>query len=199
MNSDSLTESDRRKNDNHLREYFVHHPFDVKSPIECRFVRLTQTGKNHSNSDSLEFCFPEIFGSLRRRAVHLPLKESTSKLGVITYLTPKHGGNTQDEGTVTITSKSVYNDDPGSALRNIADLSSGSGLTSSDQPGERAFWDFHRTHFRPTNSTIKAQYLKSLVVEGSRDGENWTKIDQRTDNNDLMAYTYTAAFAVSAG
>jgi hypothetical protein len=35
------------------------------------------------------------------------------------------------------------------------------------------------------------------LVESSQDGENWTKIDGRSDTNDLDEEPWTASFAVS--
>jgi hypothetical protein len=48
----------------------------------------------------------------------------------------------------------------------------------------------------PTHYTISALYLKSWVIEGSPDGENWTEIDRQTDNEDFSAPA-RASFAVS--
>jgi hypothetical protein len=47
--------------------------------------------------------------------VEFPPKEARSLEGIISYLTRKHGGNVHDKGIVTLTSKSVNNDNPKSA------------------------------------------------------------------------------------
>jgi hypothetical protein len=52
------------------------------------------------------------------------MKAPKSKEGIISYLTTKHGGNVNEKGIVTITSKSVYSDNPMHALKNVADLTS---------------------------------------------------------------------------
>jgi hypothetical protein len=49
---------------------------------------------------------------------------------------------------------------------------------------------------RPTHYTIGSLRLKSWVVEGSLDGEAWTEIDQKTNNEDFRDWA-TASFAVS--
>jgi hypothetical protein len=206
MNGESWTELDRRKNDSHLKEDFAVHSFEVKSPLECRFVRLTQTGKNHNDSHYLAFCSLEIFGSLRPRslkAVEFPLKEAKPFDGIISYLTRKHGGNVHEKGIVTITSKSDMYDDPQYAMHGdvrtyfkVADLTSDSYFISKDAPGQWICWDFHELRVRPTHYTIKSMFLKSWVVESSLDGDAWTTIDRKTDNDDFKSLG-TASFDVS--
>jgi hypothetical protein len=46
----------------------------------------------------------------RLREVDSPLQDAKSVEGIISYLTRKHGGNVHDKGIVTITSKSVHDD-----------------------------------------------------------------------------------------
>jgi hypothetical protein len=62
--------------------------------------------------------------------------------GIISYLTKKHGGNVQEKGIVTITSKSGLNDDQiGYRLKKVADLSSDSYSHSKNQPARWVSWD----------------------------------------------------------
>jgi hypothetical protein len=129
--------------------------------------------------------------------VEIPMKEAKSLDGIISYLTKKHGGNVQEKGIVTITSKSVY-DDPKCALKNVADLTSDSYFCSTNEPGQWVCWDFREMRVRPTHYTIRTDCLKSWVVEGSLDGSSWTEIDRQTDNYDFNhSYIQTASFAVS--
>jgi hypothetical protein len=39
-------------------------------------------------------------------------------------------------------------------------------------------WDFREMRICPTHYAIRADYLKSWVVEGSLDGSSWTEIDR---------------------
>jgi hypothetical protein len=197
MKGEIWTELDRRKNDSHLKEDFAIHSYEVKSPLECRFVRLTETGKNHSDNRCLAFSSLEIFGSLRpTRSVCFPLDEAKSRDGIISYLTLKHGGNVHDKGIATISSKSV-DDNPKYAVRNVADFTSRSYFHSKDEPGQWVCWDFHEMRVRPTHYTIKSFWLKSWVVESSLDFMNWTEIDRKTDNEDYETGWKTASYAVS--
>jgi hypothetical protein len=114
--------------------------------------------------------------------------------GIISYLTKKHGGNVQEKGIVTITSKSV-SDDPYYALKNLADLTSDLPLFSKDEPGQWVCWDFREMGVRPTHYRIRALFLKSWVVEGSLDGSSWTEIGRQTDNQDFNhIFGNTASF-----
>jgi hypothetical protein len=128
--------------------------------------------------------------------VEIPMKESKSLDGIISYLTQKHGGNVHEKGIVTITSKSVSNDDPKYAPKNVADLTSDSSFMSKNEPGQWICWDFGEMRIRPTHYTIRTQYLKSWVVEGSLDGRSWTEIDRQTDNQHFKKLN-RASFAVS--
>jgi hypothetical protein len=132
------------------------------------------------------------------KEVDFPLKEAKSLKGIISYLTRKHGGNVHDKGIVTITSKSVRNDQSWCAARNVADLTSDSSFLSKNEPGQWICWDFHEMRVRPTHYTIKSWFLKSLVVDRSLDGEAWTEIDRQTNNEDFNSdWWVTASFAVA--
>jgi hypothetical protein len=122
-----------------------------------------------------------------------PLKGANSLEGIISYLTKKHGGNVDEKGIVTITSKSI---DPRGALKNVADLTSYVWFLSNDEPGQWICWDFHKMRLCPTHYTIRTYELKSWVVEASLDGENWTEIDRKTNNQDFKNMN-TVSFSVS--
>jgi hypothetical protein len=112
----------------------------------------------------------------------LPVKEADPPEGIISILTRKCGGNVHEKGIVTITSMSITDagaDGPNPA--NVVDLDSDSDFW----PGRWIQWDFHNMRVRLTHYTIKGWGLKSWVVEGSLDGENWTEIDNIKDNHDF--------------
>jgi hypothetical protein len=130
--------------------------------------------------------------------VEIPMKEAKSLEGIISSLTKKHGGNVQEKGIVTITSKSVADDNPKYAPKNVADLTSDSSFASKDEPGQWVCWDFREMRVRPTHYTIRTYWLKSWVVEGSLDGSSWTEIGRQTNNQDFTdVLGNSASFAVS--
>jgi hypothetical protein len=126
-----------------------------------------------------------------------PIKAKRS-LGVLSVLPKEHGGNVQEKGTVIITSKSGFDDEPGHALKNLADLTTNSSFTSKNEPGQWVCWDFRETRVRPTYYMIMGYQLKSWVVEGSLNGTNWTEIDRKTDNQTSKGAGWVkASFAVA--
>jgi hypothetical protein len=134
-----------------------------------------------------------------RSKFEIPLKQAKSQDGIISYLTKKHGGNVHEKGIVTITSKSVHHD-PRWGLKRIADLTVASNFCSQNDPGQWVCWDFGEMRLRPTRYTLKADYLKSWVVECSLDGRRWTEIDRQTGNQDFKDDSASTAvsFAVRA-
>jgi hypothetical protein len=178
---------------------FVHFEYISSECVCCFLLSLPECGDRR------------LWESISRRLISrldsvngfdFPLKQPASVDGIISYLTPTHGGNVHDKGIVTITSKSFYSDDSQSALRNVADLTSDSYFTSRHEPGQWICWDFHETRVRPTHYTIKSLNLKSWVIESSLDGRSWTEIDRQMDNYDFRRNTpfapvKSASFAVS--
>jgi hypothetical protein len=141
---------------------------------------------------------PPISPSMALKGVEFPLQYAESVEGIIFYLTQKHGGNVHEKEILTITSKSVLNDSPGMALRNVADLTSYSYFQSKNAPGQWICWDFHEMRVRPAHYTIQSCDLKRWVVESSLNGEAWTEIDRKTDFKDNWTWHIgMASFAVS--
>jgi hypothetical protein len=148
LDSVTWTTIDRRMNNTDLKVSSSGASFAVSNSAECRFIRLTQTDKNHRLDDYLMISAFEIFGTLLQStypspvsrptpvsaispsksppAVTFPLQAAESLDGIISYLTRKHGGNGRDNGIVTVTSKSVHS----GAVRNLTDLSSDSSFCS---------------------------------------------------------------------
>jgi hypothetical protein len=128
--------------------------------------------------------------------VKIPMKAPKSLDGIISYLTKKHGGNVQEKGIVTITSKSVC--DPEYAVNNVADLTSDSAFTSENTSDQWICWDFGEMRVRPTNYTMNSMRSKSWVVEVSVDGHAWTEIDRQVGIQVFRDDWVTDSFAVSS-
>jgi hypothetical protein len=58
------TELDKRANINDLNDYLSTAAFAVTNAVECRFVRLSQTGRNNLGYDYMQLSSMELFGSL---------------------------------------------------------------------------------------------------------------------------------------
>jgi hypothetical protein len=100
--------------------------------------------------------------------------------GIISYLTKKHGGNVDQNGIVTLASKSGFND-PQMALTNLASLTVDACFVSDSAPGQWVCWDFREMRVHLTSYTIGTTDLQSWVLEGSIDGVSWTEIDRQAD------------------
>jgi uncharacterized coiled-coil protein SlyX len=187
-----------------LKESIANHERQLES-LDCRISAL----KPHLSIDFKELIsgsptpvstparVPPVSPSDALTEVEFPLKVAKSVDGIISYLTRKHGENVHDEGIVTITSHSLRNDDLKYAVQILADVTDDAYFSSKNEPGQWVCWDFQEMRVRPTQYTIKGQWLKSWVLEGSLDGENWMEMDRKTDNDDLKEKPWRTSFAVS--
>ena len=198
-NDDSKWEVvDRRENN---------HDFKVKGPVPrnfaisapqsgaSRFIRLSQTGKNHSGNDRLYIYAFEVFGTLSNmnhpvvRPGEFPFYSLKPLDGIIAHLTRQYGGNVHEKGAVV-----VSNERGGSDLKNVVDFESDSGCRI--ESGSWICYDFGRWCVTPTSYSIRSNdQLGSLRLEVSRDGSNgsWKKVDSRNNVNS----SWTRNFAIS--
>jgi hypothetical protein len=58
------TEIDRKTDNEDFKGSFATASFAVSKSAECRFIRLTQTGKGHFGNDCLIIRVFEVFGTL---------------------------------------------------------------------------------------------------------------------------------------
>jgi hypothetical protein len=134
----------------------------------------------HSNCDE----FRRDIKELKQIPVLFGLNEADPLQGILDNLTWKHGGNLQEKGIISITSKSGEE----SELKRLFDLRSESSFRSADERDQWVCWDLGDKFIRLTHYTIKASnsdYPKSWVVEGSTDNENWIEIDRRKNDSHL--------------
>jgi hypothetical protein len=132
-----------------------------------------------------------------RAAVELPRKTHGLRLqldGILWHLTCQHH-HLHHRRIVTVTAKSIAK---GFYLENAAEPTYLGHFRSLDAPGQWVCWDFHARRVRLTQYTIAAALLKSWVLEGSLDRENWSEIDRHTDTRDFeQASRNAVSFAVA--
>jgi hypothetical protein len=116
------------------------------------------------------------------RQIEIPLENPAQLDGIISYLHAKHGGHLHEQAIVRVTSKSVDQDDPRYFPKSALDPNPATYFCSRNEPGQWICWDFRDRRVRPTHYAIRATGIKSWVLEGSLDGENWTEIDRQMDN-----------------
>jgi hypothetical protein len=117
--------------------------------------------------------------------------------GIISYLTRKYGGNVHENGIVTISTKSIYSDTPSEDLKLLVEFTGNGFFWSGNEPNQWICWDFHDVRITPSHYLLKASRLKSWILEGSLDGQNWTELDRRRDDDEAFWLGSTLPFAVS--
>jgi hypothetical protein len=64
LDGEAWTKIDRKTDNVDFKAWLGPASFAVSKSAECRFIRLTQTGKNHSWNDDLSILAFEVFGTL---------------------------------------------------------------------------------------------------------------------------------------
>jgi hypothetical protein len=130
---------------------------------------------------------------------NFPIITASPLQGIISYLTTQTGDNVDRNPIVTISSNSTA--DSKHLAENIVDLTSKSKFVSEDKPGEWICLEFNNRWVYPTHYTLRSMGLKSWVIEGSMNGEDWREMDRRTDTQvfkkTLRASGKTCSFVMS--
>jgi hypothetical protein len=169
--------------------------------------------------------------SLKKGKLRLSGRKETDAMfdipdGIIAHLTRECDGNVHDRHVVDITCGSfekvtlganphsgAYDNDPGYAAKNAADLESGSVFLSAyrdkkeDIRHTRNNWicyNFKERRIAPTHYTIRTNaaglhcsHLKSWLVETSVDGESWREVAREENNKQLNGNCLAGTFAVA--
>ena len=121
--------------------------------------------------------------------------------GIIARLTRKCGGNVND--IVKVTASSCLGG--GQRPENARDLGTKSAFCSHDLPDSWICYDFGWRRVTPTSYSIRSYdekagsyHPKSWTLEVSSDGEKWSIVDRRENNEDLNFPYVARNFALSA-
>ena len=121
--------------------------------------------------------------------------------GIIHFLTMKTGGNIHDNGTIEVTSNSLYNQTE--IPKNVVDYNDECGYFSKDEDGSFLSFDFKNYEVQITNYSIKSYrqgkdycHPKNWVIEVSNDGKTWTEIDRHENDSSLNDKLIVATFSV---
>jgi hypothetical protein len=210
LDGDHWDELDHREDNSELNEKNVTGTFEVGRSQICRYMKLTNIGRNHRGSDQLIISAFDIFGSL----IDDVLVPTGPLEGIIWHLTRECGGNVQDHGVVEITSSRALNESEATAAKNVADLTVDSVFSSAyrgreeDIGHDRNNWicyDFRTHPIIPTHYAIRSSFcgtengpnMKSWLVETSLDGNKWSEIDHQEDNNAVNGGNMIGIFHVS--
>ena len=205
---------DKRANDKSLKSKYVTHNFEISQHLggSYRFVRLRQTGKNHSGKDVLCLTSLELFGTITNipRPVaapgEFPFYDLQPLDGIIAHLTHECGGNVYKKGVVTATSSCTSWCRNNDAFANVFELGTNSGVPfcSKNEPNSWICYDFKGRRVTPTSYSIRSGHNespKSWVFEVSNDGSEgtWEIVDRRENDKELYSWMepVTRNFAIS--
>jgi hypothetical protein len=131
------------------------------------------------------------FSTNRSESLELDFKSGFPLEGIIANLSSRFGGNVSDLGIVSVTSQSTYSSD--FLPKNAVDLTADSKFGSQSWSNQWLCYDFKDRRVEVRHYSIRSQfncragysYLKSWVIEGSEDCENWTGLDSQNNNWEL--------------
>ena len=125
-------------------------------------------------------------------------KEGEEFNGIMRHLTEETGGNIHDNGTIEITSNSIYSN---YYPRNIVDYQRNNLYYSNNQENSEICFDFKDKEIQITSYSLKScnwgqnsDNLKSWVVEVSNDHQRWDEIDKRENNSILNGANLIGTF-----
>ena len=129
------------------------------------------------------------------------VNESQEFRGIMRYLTEKSNGNIHDNGTINITSNSIYSSryEP----RNSVDYEKTNYYESKDDGNAFICFDFKDRLIQLQSYSIKTCnnepntfHLKNWVIVISKDGNNWTEIDRHENDSTMNKRFVTCTFNI---
>lgn len=124
--------------------------------------------------------------------------------GIMRHLSESTKGNIHDNGTIEITTNSLFNNNANLYHpKNVVDYSNNNNFYESNtelQNGEVCF-DFKNKLIQLTEYSIKTSgggqdgyHLRNWVVEASNDKKNWEIVDQHDDDSSLRGSNRIVTF-----
>ena len=122
--------------------------------------------------------------------------------GIMKYLSDQTGGNIHDNGTIEITANSINGSNV--VPKNIVDYQNDGNwfqFNSNQTPNAEICFDFKNMQVQLTSYSIKSNcwsknddHLKSWILEISKDGKKWEKIDEHNNDSQLNNKYAVATF-----
>ena len=139
---------------------------------------------------------------IEKKQIQIEFKKGEELNGILNYLNKKTGGNIHDNGTIEITSNSIFS--PDRHPKNLIDYQGSTLYHSKEESDVNVCFDFKEKKIQLESYTIKSymcgrntNHLREWVVEGSNDGQNWTVIDRRENERKLNGSFAVATFDVN--
>ncbi|KAK8841528.1 hypothetical protein M9Y10_027149 [Tritrichomonas musculus] len=132
------------------------------------------------------------------------LEEGRELDGILKYLTKKTGGNIHDNGTIEITSNSIYNDNNSLHPKNLVDFEKTNVYESKNQPDIFVCFDFKDMQIQLSDYSIKSGgdgqngwHLRNWAIEVSNDGKSWEEVDRHSNDSTLNGSYITSSYKIS--
>jgi hypothetical protein len=140
---------------------------------------------------------PSLNGTLS-----FPFQSDSPLDGIISYLTRVGGGNPAEIGSVIVTS-SDSDSDLTYNCKNALNFESMDNFLSDNSPNQWICYDFVNATVKPSQYGIRSGlggpdwiHLKSWVLEGSVNGNEWIELDRRDNDTHLIECQKSTAFVV---
>jgi hypothetical protein len=127
--------------------------------------------------------------------------------GIIAHLTQKCGGNVHDKGIVEVTVSSLEVNNMAYHGKNVVDYSSSRHFGTGTNDNPWICFDFKDSRVVLTDYTMVSDrrapgwnpiFLRSWVVEGSRDGKEWIDVDRQMDCEALNGPDKSSIFKIQS-
>lgn len=123
--------------------------------------------------------------------------------GILYYLSGKSEGNIHTNGTIEITTNSIYDNNLNNHPKYLVEFDSSMCYWSNDDKDVFICFDFKDKSIKLSEYSLKTcdniengSHLKSWVIEVSNDGYNWEVVDRQSNNSILNGTCFTATFKV---
>lgn len=152
----------------------------VEAPLDMNSRHVGKIEKNDEDFDNMTINFSEEF----------PFE------GIISYFTDKYGGNVSKTKTIPIFASGTLWNSPNV----VADFDTTDFWVSENSPDSWIAFDFNEHLINLTAYTIRCDNtgsLRSWVIEGSNDNDQWDEIDRHDDSDDLSGLYSTKTYHVT--
>jgi hypothetical protein len=120
-------------------------------------------------------------------------------LGILTFLSQQNGGGLHQKGIVKVSASSHFSN---RVPENILNFSQDSYFYSEDAADQWIGYEFTSCLVTPDRYTLQTRqygggyHLQSWVIEGSRNGEDWTEMDRRPTVKEMDEQNFVKSFPI---
>jgi hypothetical protein len=128
--------------------------------------------------------------------------KNSNQNGIISYLAKRFRGHVIDRNLISITASSITQSQC-YPLRRVADFENQDMFVTAKKAKAWICCDFKGMQIKVTHYCVRSRrdcndtHLRSWILEGSQNGSNWVKIDNRTNDTSLNSTGAISAFSIS--